>query len=72
MNKAQKEAMKHPNKLGAGAEKRKALSGDEKIPVVMDEFKRGMLHSGSDAIVAKPKQALAIALSEAAKYRGKK
>ena len=67
MNKAQKEAMKHPNKLGAGAKKRKKLSGKEKIPVVMSEFKRGTLHSGSGQIVKNPKQGIAIAISEARK-----
>ena len=65
MNQAQNKALIHPNKLGAGASKRKALSGKEKIPVVMKEFKRGTLHSGSGAVVKSRKQAMAIALSEA-------
>ena len=38
----------------------------EKIRTVMREFKKGELHSGkSDKIVKNPKQAIAIALSEA-------
>lgn len=65
MNSAQKEAMRHPNKLGAGAMKRKHLKGKEKVGVVMSEFKRGTLHSGSGEIVTNPKQAIAIAMSEA-------
>ena len=59
------EAMKHSNKLGAGAEKRKGMHGQEKVHVVMKEFKRGTLHSGGGEIVKNPKQAIAIAISEA-------
>lgn len=66
-----KEAMKHPDKLGAGAAKRKKLPAKEKVGVVMSEFKRGTLHSGSGERVTNPKQAIAIGLSEARK-RGKK
>ena len=62
---SQKAAMQHPNKLGAGAAKRKTLPAAKKIPVVMKEFGRGLLHSGSGAIVKNPKQALAIGYSEA-------
>ncbi len=65
MNKAQIEATKHSNKLGAGAMKRKHLKGQEKVGVVMHEFKRGTLHSGSGDIVKNRKQAIAIAMSEA-------
>ena len=36
-----------------------------KVAVVMHEFKRGTLHSGSGAVVKNPKQAVAIAMSEA-------
>lgn len=64
-------AMKHENVLGAGAKKRKALPAKEKIPVVMKEFARGTLHSGSGDIVENPKQALAIGLSEARKAGAK-
>lgn len=69
MNKEQKKAMKHSNTLGAGARKRESLSGKEKIPVVMSEFKRGTLHSGSGQIVHNPKQAIAIAISESKKRK---
>jgi hypothetical protein len=59
-------AEKHPNALGAGADKRKALlHGKEKIPVVMHEFKHGTLHSSSGEPVKKRSQAIAIAMSEA-------
>jgi hypothetical protein len=61
----QDEAMKHENKLGAGAEKRKGLTPKDKVATVMCEFKRGTLHSGSGEIVTDKKQALAIAMSEA-------
>lgn len=69
MNKKQIAAMEHPDKLGAGAKKRQALSGKEKIPVVMSEFKRGTLHSGSGQKVTNFKQAVAIAMSEAERRR---
>lgn len=58
-------AMKHPDKLGAGAAKRKSLKPQEKVHTVMKEFKRGSLNSGSGAKVTNPKQAIAIGLSEA-------
>ena len=60
-------AMRHKNVLGAGAKKRKKLAPKTKTEVVMKEFKRGTLHSGSGDIVTNPKQAIAIALSEARK-----
>ncbi len=62
-----KKAMEHPDKLGAGAKKRKHLKPKDKVEVVMKEFKSGKLHSGSGAIVSNPKQAIAIGLSEARK-----
>lgn len=63
---AVKEAMKHPDKLGAGAKKRKKLKDpQEKVAAVMGEFKRGTLHSGSGAKVTDRKQAISIAMSEA-------
>lgn len=68
--KAIKEAMRHPDKLGAGAKKRKKLKNPEdKVHVVMEEFARGTLHSGSGQKVSNPKQALAIGYSEARKRR---
>lgn len=68
-------ALKHSNSLGAGAKKRKHLRGKAKVRVVMHEWKRGTLHSGSGHIVPKGKkgqrQALAIAYSEAGLSRKK-
>jgi len=69
---AQKKAMKHSNKLGAGAKKRKKLHGNAKVGVVMHEFKHKTLHSGSGEIVKKRSQAIAIAMSEAGKSKSKK
>jgi hypothetical protein len=71
-NQRQWEALRHPNKLGAGAMKRKSLHGQEKVGVVMKEFKRGTLHSGSGDIVKNRKQAIAIAMSEAGLSRDQK
>lgn len=64
-------AMKHPNKLGAGADKRKALPNKEKIPIVMKEFARGTLNSGSGHKVTSKAQALAIGYSEAGEGKAK-
>lgn len=64
-------AMKHPDKLGAGAAKRKSLPPKDKKEVVMKEFHRGTLHSGSGKKVTNPKQAVAIAYSEAGQARKK-
>lgn len=45
----------------------------KKIALVMGEYKDKTLHSGKGGKVVKnPKQAIAIALSEAAKMKGKK
>jgi hypothetical protein len=66
-----KAAMHHPDKLGAGAAKRKSLPNKEKIPVVMKEFARGTLNSGSGHKVTSKKQALAIGYSEAGEKRKK-
>ncbi|MFI5332619.1 MAG: DUF6496 domain-containing protein [Candidatus Babeliales bacterium] len=71
-SKAVSKAMKHPDKLGAGAKKRKHLKGKSKVEVVMKEFKRGTLRSGgSGKHVTNPKQAIAIGLSEARKAGAK-
>lgn len=59
----EREAMRHRDVLGAGAKKRKGLSHAEKVHVVMGEFKRGTLHSGSGKKVTKRSQALAIAMN---------
>lgn len=68
---AEKRAMHHADKLGAGAKKRKKLKPESKVKVVMEEFSKGLLHSGSGAKVTNPKQALAIGYSEARKRKGK-
>lgn len=69
--KAIKKAMQHPDKLGAGAAKRRKLKNPEdKVKTVMKEFARGTLNSGSGHKVTNKKQALAIGYSEARK-RGK-
>ena len=45
---------------------KKMSKGQKKVGKVMPEFKKGKLHSGkSGKIVKNPKQAIAIALSEA-------
>ena len=45
---------------------KKMKKGQKKVAKVMREFKKGKLHSGkSKKIVKNPKQAIAIALSEA-------
>lgn len=61
------QAMKHSNKLGAGAAKRKKLPPNKRGEAVMKEYHRGTLHSGSGKIVTKPSQARAIARSESGK-----
>jgi Family of unknown function (DUF6496) len=48
------------------SEKKKLSPHDKKVAQVMHEFKEGDLHSGkTETIVTNPKQAIAIALSEA-------
>ncbi len=61
-------AMKHPDKVGAGADKRRGLSPEHKKKVVSAEWGRGTLHmGGSGKIVPKnrPDIMWAIANSEA-------
>lgn len=67
--KEQNKAMRHANKLGAGAKKRKKLGAKDKFATVMREFWRGTLHSGDGRIVTDVEQAKAIAYSEARKKR---
>lgn len=71
MGKAIRNALKHADKLGAGAKKRRHLSPDNKFKTVMAEFKRGTLHSGSGTIITNPKQAVAIAYSESRRSKKK-
>ena len=71
MKKSVKKAMKHSDKLGEGAKKRKKLPAKEKVETVMHEFGRGTLHSGSGEKVTNRKQAIAIGLSEARKAGAK-
>ncbi|MEM0577981.1 DUF6496 domain-containing protein [Flavobacterium polysaccharolyticum] len=50
--------------------KKKISTKQKKVGKVMHEFKEGKLHSGkTDTIVTNPKQAIAIALSEAEKLK---
>jgi len=51
---------------------KKSLKGQKKVQVVMHEFKKGTLHSGSGEIVKNPKQAIAIAMSEAGLSKSQK
>lgn len=72
-NKAVRKAMKHPDRPGAGARKRKKLhSKKDKVHVVMAEYKRGTLRSGSGKKVTSRDQAVAIAMSESGQSRRKK
>ncbi|GAB2616582.1 hypothetical protein GCM10027035_11200 [Emticicia sediminis] len=49
--------------------KKKQTASQKKIAEVMHEFKEGELHAGNtDTIVTNPKQAIAIALSEAEEF----
>lgn len=68
-----KAAMKHPDKPGAGAAKRKHIKDPKsKIATVLEEYKHGTLHSGkSEKPVKKRSQAIAIALSESRKAGAK-
>lgn len=58
-------------KTSSSVSKRSNLGNRNKIEVVMKEFKRGTLHSGSGSEVRNRKQAVAIALSEAKKSKRK-
>lgn len=51
--------------------KKKKLKKQNKIAVVMHEFKEGKLRSGSGQTVTNPKQAIAIGISESKKKKNK-
>lgn len=52
--------------ISRGQMRKQVTTGPKKVAKVMREFKKGKLHSGkSKKIVKNPKQAIAIALSEA-------
>ena len=56
---------------------KKPAKGNDKIGVVMGEYKKGTLHSGKPGpgkgkVVTSKKQAMAIAISEQKKKEGKK
>jgi len=52
--------------ISRGQMRKQIEKGPKKVAKVMREFKKGKLHSGkSKKIVKNPKQAIAIALSEA-------
>lgn len=55
--------LKHPDKLGEGAKKRRHLGKKMNAKAIGAEFKRGTLHSGSGDIVKNPAQMRAIIAS---------
>jgi Family of unknown function (DUF6496) len=65
-NHAEKAIIFFPKIIYLIMKKKKLSPSQKKIAAVMHEFKAGELHSGkTDVIVTNPKQAIAIALSEA-------
>lgn len=68
-----KKHAKKMHKAKAHPKKKKSSAGKKKIEKVMHEYKEGKLHSGSKngPEVENPKQAIAIALSEARKKGAK-
>ncbi len=68
-----KKHVKKMPKVKAPSKKKKPSKGKAKVEKVMHEFKEGKLHSGSKSgpEVENPKQAIAIALSEARKSGAK-
>lgn len=69
-----KKHVKKMPKVKPAAKKKKPSKSKAKVEKVMHEFKEGKLHSGSKSgpEVSNPKQAIAIALSEARKSKRKK
>jgi hypothetical protein len=70
MNKRQKEALEHPDRLGEGAKKRRKLPLKERAAPIVEEFKQGTLYSGSGHQVTKPSQMRAIIHSETTPKNG--
>lgn len=68
-----KKSAKKMHKAKSHPKKKKLSAGKKKISKVMREYKKGDLHSGSKngPEVSNPKQAIAIALSEARKKGAK-
>ncbi len=68
-----KKHVKKMPKVKAHPRKKKPSKGKAKVEKVMHEYKEGKLHSGSKSgpEVENPKQAIAIALSEARKSGAK-
>ena len=62
-------ALKHPDKLGSGAKKRRSLKPKDRITAAVKEYERGTLNSGSGHRAKSKAQALAIGYSEAKKKR---
>jgi len=71
--KHEKEHAKKAPKAKVAPKKKKPSKGKKKVEKVMHEYKEGKLHSGSKngPEVSNPKQAIAIALSEARKSGAK-
>ncbi len=65
-------ALRHPDKLGAGAKRRRELhlTDSEHVKAVMAEYNRGKLHTSSGKLVTSKDQALAIAYSEIRAKKG--
>ncbi len=72
--KHEKKHVKKMPKAKVHPKKKKPAKSKAKVEKVMHEFKEGKLHSGSKngPEVSNPKQAIAIALSEARKSKRKK
>lgn len=65
--KAPRSPYAHADVVGAGARRRRSLglTPEQKVRIVLGEFKRGTLRSGSGQLVRSREQAIAIAMSEA-------
>jgi hypothetical protein len=67
-------AMRHKDEPGAGAAKRKHIKNPQtKAATVMEEYKKGTLHSGhSKKPLTNRRQAIAIAMSESGQSKKKR